>query len=185
VSDKEIAKLLNAKGEIMIGGEVIHYTDITSYDKLKELGIAPKDESQWVALKSMEQEGALSNNIETRNTVLGEIKCNDRKLWIECTYYLLDGHNSVLVEVCFRKKGFLGAWYNYSSTTYLDLTFYEPAPIGDTWYGGPQNGVSSHNIRHKQYNKPYDYNASGRVRFQGFGAQCGSAWYSFTIHKAG
>ena len=38
VSDKNIAKLLNSKGEVIIGGNTVNLLDISSYEQLKQLG---------------------------------------------------------------------------------------------------------------------------------------------------
>jgi hypothetical protein len=174
-SDKDIAKLLNVNGEIIIGGEVVNMLDITSYEQLKELGIVPNDESKWITLKSMNA-SPITDLSETRSkeTVLPEVFCNNRKLWINCSNVSGD---LLLIEVCFRKKGAFCAWYNYSSTTRLRIDY-------STWRYA--SGASSHDrylIRsYTPTGQPLRFNAKGEVQFQGFGAECGDTIYSFSIN---
>jgi hypothetical protein len=180
VSDKEIAKLLNVKGEIMIAGKVVNLINVTSYNQLKELGVIPNDDTQWITLKNAQVSSLTdSKEVETRvTTVLPEEFCNNRKLWVNCSY---KSSNTVLVEVCFRKKGAFCKWYNYSSTTYLDLMFFEYGrPY--IWYGGKEDGCSSHDVKHSRSTSSQRFIASGKVKFQGFGAECGGNWYSFDIN---
>ena len=106
VSDENIAKLLNDAGCVMIGESIVDMKDINTYAQLEELGKTPPVEDGLRASKGF---------ISPTYTFGG-----DRRIWIYSyksakrsgTYY-----NQV--EVCFRKKGFLGQWYNYSSKTTL------------------------------------------------------------------
>ncbi|MDR2773562.1 MAG: hypothetical protein LBC19_02260, partial [Tannerella sp.] len=173
VSDKEIAKLLNAKGEVTIAGKVVNLINVTSYNQLKELSVIPNDDTQWITLRNAQVSSLTdSQKVETRVTVLPEEFCNNRKLWINCSY---KSSNTILVEVCFRKKGAFCKWYNYSSTTYLDLMFFEyGGPY--IWYGGKEDGCSSHDVKHSRSTPSQRFIASGKVKFQGFGAECGDNW---------
>lgn len=181
VSDKEIAKLLDVNGEISIGGKIVNLIDINSYDQLKELGIVPKDESEWVILRSSPVSTLNDfSEVKTRTTVLPEVHCNDRKLWINCSYK----SPGLLVEVCFRKKGLFGAWYNYDSVTHMNITFYAMEGYISPITSYPLlvcSGCSSHDLIHPRISS-YKFIAQGWVTFQGFGAQCGSTQYHFYIN---
>lgn len=164
VKNKTVAKLLNAKGEVEIAGEVKDLRDITSYSQLKELDRVPV-ESQ------MQMRGVKAVN------KLDEVRCNNRKLWVKTR---IDPGNSgvgywAIIEVCFRKKGFLGAWYNYKSDTTLG------------WKNGKvidnKSGFSSHDypLAMPQVNAGF-VKGTMWVQFRGFGAECGGNKYEFDVN---
>ncbi|MDR1403898.1 MAG: hypothetical protein LBJ60_09420 [Tannerellaceae bacterium] len=169
VSDINIAKLLNSKGEVVIDGNIVNYKNITTYNQLIELGKVPIEEN--------------SNTLSTRATtdyplnLLPGIKCNDRKLWVNVKIRpaTTSGvYEEILVEVCFRKKGFLGAWYNYNSESTLA---WEP---GLSYH---KSGSSSHNyVWAREYkNGPVPFRGLMSVVFRGFGNACGSTKYYFRV----
>lgn len=164
VSNKTVAKFLNAKGEVEIAGEIKDLRDIESYQQLTDLGFTPKD----------------SELVSTRSTVnrLSEVRCNNRKLWARA--YAKPGSQGVgywaVVDVSFRKKGFLGAWYNYSSETSLGWKNSITPP-------SEKSGWSSHD-----YYFPIAMVGKGQfegtmwVQFRGFGKKCGDSKYEFDVN---
>lgn len=103
ISDKKLAKLANDEGNIIIGGETINYKDINSYEDLAALGWADPDEAV--------------TSISTRaSKEIFYRKSGDNKLWINVS----NSANHVF-EVCFRDKGFLGAWYNRKASTKIKV----------------------------------------------------------------
>ena len=103
VSDKNIAKLLNSEGEVVIGGKIVNLIDLNSYEALEGLGLTPPAEENHANLAT--------KNIYPLNH-LPETRCNDRKLWIKTGVRPSDSpgvFEEIVIEVCFRKKGFLGA----------------------------------------------------------------------------
>lgn len=164
VSNKTVAKLLNEKGEVEIAGQVKDLRDITSYQQLVDLGFTPK-ESELKSTKASEV-----NRLQ-------EVRCNNRKLWVKVWAKPGEITSGVgywaIVEVCFRKKGFLGAWYNYSSETSLG------------WSG--QNGWSKSGVSSHDYYFPIAYTGRGLfkgtmwVQFRGFGSECGGNKYEFDV----
>lgn len=68
----------------------------------------------------------------------------DRKVWVN-----VKGNRAHRIfEVCFRKKGLLGAWYNYWSETELKIQHqypleYSPQQL-NCWYEHKKTGYSSH-----------------------------------------
>lgn len=166
VSDKNIAKLLNEKGEVMIGGEIVNLINIDSYDKLIELKLAPEKDNIFPVTKA---DYPLNNLPETRY--------NDRKLWINVKTQ--KGGSGVLeeivVEVMFRKKGFLGAWYNYSSETILSW---------DPGVAYSKSGFSSHDYKWaREYTNgnPRPFRGLMFVKFRGFGESHGDDKFYFRV----
>ncbi|MDR3140873.1 MAG: hypothetical protein LBU37_03995 [Tannerellaceae bacterium] len=165
VSNKSVAKFLNAKGEVEIAGEVKDIRDITSYKQLIDNGLVTA-ESELVNLRS------------TVNR-LDEVKCNDRKLWVIVSTRpgtSLGVYEEVVVEVCFRKKGFLGIWYNYSSETTLG---WAPPSTGQ-W---PKSGYSSHDYIWPRGHGAAPFQGRMWVQFRGFGEECGDTKYYFDVNK--
>lgn len=170
VSNKNIAKLLNSKGEVMIDGKVVNLKDINSYQQLIDLGEAPLDD-ELISINTKADADYPLNELPTQ-------KCNNRKLWVNT--HLRPGSNGVLeeidVEVCFRKKGAFGAWYNYSSETTLG---WEP---GLSYH---KFGYSSHDYifaRVYRDGAPVPFAGLMYVIFRGFGSDCGDTRYYFRVN---
>lgn len=131
-SDKNKVIIASISGKFLVGDQVLELDKITTYDSLQEYGLA---------YYSKEESSEIDPIIETRNTKgtvnipWNRIKTsqhteeyssgwqkvgNGKKLQVKfgIRNMLVRGkdicfHN----EVSFRKKGFLGKWYNYSSKT--------------------------------------------------------------------
>lgn len=170
VSDKNIAKLLNSNGDVMIEGKVVNLIDIKSYNQLVELGLTPPENSNLMKVSMAATDYPLNNLPETR--------CNNRKLWINCR--VRPGSSTgvfeeIFFEVCFRKKGFLGAWYNYDSETTIGWE------SGMSW---SKPGYSSHDYlwaRTFQGAQPVPFRGLMYVIFRGFGQECGNTKYYFRV----
>lgn len=129
VSDENVAKFLNKTGNVMIGDNIINMIDINSYSQLEALGRTVSFEED----KSVGPQLRANISFISATYTFG----GDRRIWIYT--YFLEKRNGVYhnqVEVCFRKKGFLGQWYNYSSSTTLN--------VGNGLYVASKSGVSSH-----------------------------------------
>lgn len=169
VKDKSIAKLLNANGEVSINGKTINLKDISSYKQLMDLGIAPTEEQNIVP----------TTRADYPLNGLPEVRCNDRRLWVvtEVRRGSSPGvAEEIAIYVRFRKKGLFGKWYNYNSTTYLK---FEPNGIELS-----KSGNSTHEYlwaRIFQNGQRVPFQGLCSVKFQGFGAKCGSTKYFFRV----
>jgi hypothetical protein len=138
VSDKTVAKLLNSKGEVLIGGVRVNMIDINSYEQLTTMGLTPQDESTQSLLRS--------NTCRTSADIYNGKR--DRKMWIKADYT----YNQVHIEVSFRKKGAFGIWYNYSSSSniagitycYNSISMLPSNATGFIPWIEPKNESSSH-----------------------------------------
>ena len=103
ISDQKLAKLANKNGFLKVNGELIDCKDISSYVKLDSLGLTPPNEKLRSTDVFNYREG--KNKLWVKYSVLGTISGKP------------DYSAGVKFEVCFRKKGFLGAWYNRKAST--------------------------------------------------------------------
>ncbi|MDD4589329.1 MAG: hypothetical protein PHG06_02705 [Parabacteroides sp.] len=101
ISDENLSKIADKDGNVIINGEITSLKDITSYSQLRKLGLTPP---QTNILKATSGVNGISEEKNGKN-----------KVWVNC-------HNTkdnlipvVKVEVCFRKKNFMGVWYNHNS----------------------------------------------------------------------
>lgn len=129
ISNKNVAKMVNSNGDVMIGGEKINFIDIHTYDELVKLGLTPPKDDE-----NQKTKATLGYPVNELPAVI----CNNRKLWVVTR--VTPGSTpavaqEIRVEVCFRKKGFLGVWYNYSETSRLS---WEPGQVYE------KSGFSSH-----------------------------------------
>lgn len=160
VSNRTVAKFLNVNGEVEIAGTVVDLRDITSYQQLVDKSLIPKEQ----------------NLINLKSTVnrLDDVHCNDRKLWVNA--WARPGQTPIgldkIVEVGFRKKGFLGAWYNYSSETTLGWT--------NTNIYWSKSGYSSHDYIFAAAVSG-GFKGNMWVKFRGFGSECGDTKYYFDV----
>lgn len=169
IANENIAEYANANGEIMIGNEVKNFKDIISYDQLVELGKTP---SSGMELRANYDSGII-NNRGNDNKFEYDSR-NKRRLWVKAR--LLNNDSRIHVEISFRKKGFLGKWYNYSSATDVDgVLTAELTNLGLLSYstkrnGWKQSGSSSHDY---EWHLPYGYvkGISGdlNIYYQGWG----------------
>lgn len=172
VKDEKIAKLLNANGEVSINGKIMNYKDINSYQQLLDLGIAAT-EGDYITPTTRADDYPFNE--------LPEVRCNNRRLWVR-TEVRRGSKPGVAEEVAilvrFRKKGLFGKWYNYGSTTYLK---FEP--------DGREYSIKDENATHEyvwarifQNGQKVPFQGLCSVKFQGFGAQCGSTKYYFRVY---
>lgn len=146
-----------------------HKKDISSYKQLMDLGIAPTEEQNIVP----------TTRADYPLNGLPEVRCNDRRLWVvtEVRRGSSPGvAEEIAIYVRFRKKGLFGKWYNYNSTTYLK---FEPNGIELS-----KSGNSTHEYlwaRIFQNGQRVPFQGLCSVKFQGFGAKCGSTKYFFRV----
>lgn len=140
VCDENIAYFLNEEGNIIIGNEMKNLKDISNYQQLVDLERTFPEEDVT----------SDSTSIQLRSSWVGPTyNCHggDRRIWIKSNtskkgdLHVRNGYYCIHVEVCFRKKGFLGQWYNYSSTTTLELPEYV---MNDKAFKVTKSGTSSH-----------------------------------------
>ena len=170
VKDKNIAKLLNANGEVSINGKTTNLKDISSYKQLVDLGLAPIEEGYTVP----------TTRADYPLNQLPEVKCNDRRLWVATEVRRGSSPGvaeEIVIQVRFRKKGLFGKWYNYGSTTYLK---FEP--------NGRELSIKDKNSTHEykwarvfQNGQRVKFQGLCSVKFQGFGAKCGGTKYFFRV----
>lgn len=147
VSDSDLAKILSPKGEVIIGGIVKNMKDINSYEQLRVLGLSipdidnidkeeTKDMVSRVTTRTTKQVTLTENEVYTENK---------RKIWIDIQPNTNYNHPYIVrFDIAFRKKGFLGAWYNHSAVTDFTLTC-DSKTYGYYWMRDGKSGSSSHN----------------------------------------
>ena len=138
VSDKKMAKLANAEGFIKVNGELVDCKDISSYATLDSLGLTPP-------------------NPKSRSSRIYYYEEGKNKLWVNfSTAQTINGQpdyaSGLKLEVCFRKKGWLG-WFNRKASSTLSCANCDiiSAPTTDptatnvgTPYKESRDGFSSH-----------------------------------------
>lgn len=167
--DAAIASIANKNGRYMIGDKVIQADQITTYDQLQDAGMAyypPKypyyvikpaylaDGKKTVSAYSLDALGSwwFSNLTIGKSEYAfdsGWMVVNDgKKLKVELRRVLEQRWGNIpkiswQSEVSFRKKGFLGFWYNYSSETVFmaNITYSDGATQAFSHRG---SGASSH-----------------------------------------
>ncbi|HBC37439.1 MAG TPA: hypothetical protein DC016_00990 [Porphyromonadaceae bacterium] len=126
VKDINVSRLLNIEGKVSISGVISDKRNINSYEELKELRLSIPDIEEKEPLNF---EGTPLRSVEIINMTVGKPYYDNNgkfKIWIERP-------ESYGVNVCFRKKGFLGIWYNFSSESKIDWYLYSqgvPLSIG-------------------------------------------------------
>lgn len=122
VSDPVISYFLNEDGEIIIDGKKVNLKDISTYRQLVELGLTPPEEEISVSDQNTFSATRDGNLLFPGEPIKLEpnkaFKKNNRKIWIHHTPMgIRENLNTAGIEICFRKKGFLGAWYNHWALT--------------------------------------------------------------------
>lgn len=136
ISDKELAKIADENGDVIIGDNIVSLKDITSYKELEDLGMTPPNDNMLRATSG-------TNGIAEEETA-------NNKVWVKCKNTHDNGIPIIQVDVCFRKQGLFGVWYNHNSTTKATLS---------SGYGvGPYvgtitqcTGFSSHDYKYARY----------------------------------
>lgn len=142
------AYITDKKGRYMIGDEVVELNKINSYEQLQKSGQALYTLEELELNKTLKSAVVGYNNIkrvDVKNKFAGQVASNSfrggrkngKKLQFKVGRRIkpftspnpvggnpvLHGVNTSLdVEISFRKKGFLGKWYNYSSETDTEIT---------------------------------------------------------------
>lgn len=169
ISDKNIAKLANEDGFVMVDGELVDCKDISTYEDLERLGLTPPNEK-----------ARSSKEIFYR-------KDGKQKLWIN---YSQDSPIAEIhMEVCFRQKK-LGVWFNRKASTTLTLAKCDcniisdpisPYNIGSYWAGSKSDEFSSHDY----YISPGKLVGGGSGGFTGnvFWGPWGDTAFGFTFQR--
>ena len=114
ISDKQLAMLADTKGEVLIANQKVSLKDITTYEQLVDLGQTLPDGISLTAERG---------DVVTGTNEISETRVGDNKVWVKTHYKKKDGSIPVMqVEVCFRKKYWLG-WSNHNSNTTAKLGF--------------------------------------------------------------
>lgn len=123
VDDVNLAKFLNKDGEILINGKIVNMKNVNSYEQLEKLGWTYSD--TFTELDTELRTRATDLNgyyyISINETIYREDGERKNKITRESiSYESIPGDNlnirkHVYGQHIFRKKGFLGIWYNYSS----------------------------------------------------------------------
>lgn len=132
VGDESIAKLINQDGKVLIAGKEVDYRDVWSYEKVRELGLGmPPESVDETMTKAFTDMVTLSLEKQDVNS--------KRKAWITLRGIAIDQINFTgkvgRIDLCFRKKGFLG-WYNgrMTSESYV-ITGYANPPSTEAYRG--------------------------------------------------
>lgn len=131
ISDRNIAKLANPDGFVMVNGELVDCKDISTYEDLVDLGLTPPNE-------------------KVRSKEIFYHEQGKKKLWIKYSHPSLI--EDIHMEVCFREKK-IGIWFNRKASTKLSLArcdfryaAYPPVVdnVGSFWFGEKNDEFSSH-----------------------------------------
>lgn len=138
ISDKKIAMLADANGKVFLSNNLVSLVDISNYQQLVDLGQTPPGGMVTKASRG---------DVVTGTNSISEQKVGENKVWISSKTGMDGMIPYVRVDVCFRKKGFLGIWYNHNSNTEAALV----GRGGLKMYAGRdhesmtwQQGMSSH-----------------------------------------
>lgn len=138
ISDRNLAMLADANGEVLIANQKVSLKDITTYQQLKDLGLTPPG-----GITLMAERGDVITGLNS----IPETRVGENKVWVKVHYREYDGHIPIArVEVCFRKKYFLG-WSNHNSNTSARLS----GGSGFKMYTGTNismQGFSSHDYKY-------------------------------------
>lgn len=135
VSDEAIAKLLNKEGKVIIDGVERDFKDVSTYEKLEELGLAMPSQTESSSTRFTGLSPVIDPSIPY-NVILTTSKKDinsKRRMWVtlrgiekETMSLPYPTLKEARVDFCFRKKGKLG-WYNgklygYPTIVILDKT---------------------------------------------------------------
>lgn len=99
ISNQNLAKLANKNGFIKVNGILVDCKDISNYEQLDSLGLTPPNE-------------------KLRSKEVFSYRVNKNKLWVKySTVNDIRKIEGAKFEICFRKKGFAGIWYNRKAST--------------------------------------------------------------------
>ena len=108
ISDKKISMLADVDGNVLIARSIVSLKDITAYKQLVDLGQTPPGGITTKASKG----DVVSGTNKISETTVGK-----NKVWVNSKTGRDGSIPIVCIEVCFRKKNFVGIWYNHNSNT--------------------------------------------------------------------
>lgn len=111
VSDRKLAMLADANGDVLIANQKVSLKDITTYQQLEDLGMTPPDGIELM----VERGDVVSGTNSIPKTTVGQ-----NKVWVNVKEDKDHSIPTIKVEVCFRKKYFLG-WSNHNSNSSATL----------------------------------------------------------------
>lgn len=120
VDDEDLAKLLNLNGDVYINGKLINMKNIDNYERLQELGIAMYQSNVVIPKRSKIREYP-RNYVEMIITLGEEYIEGKTKYWLTISD---SNHLIYTFNVNFRKKGFLGFWYNLKANSICPLEIF-------------------------------------------------------------
>lgn len=141
ISNSELAKIADENGNVIIGEKAISLIDITSYKQLDDFGLTPPSGNK---LRATSGTNGIEEEVNGKN-----------KVWVKCKNTHDNGTPIIQIDVCFRKKNFVGMWYNHNSGT--------TAKLSDGYGVGPYVGTmtecfgfSSHDYKYARYSNGVD-----------------------------
>lgn len=137
---------------------------------MEDLGIVPSNNANITST---------TRAVTAAVNVLEEVRCNNRKLWgrVHVRSGELGVFKEIVFEFNFRKKGFMGAWYNYSSETTLGV------PSGSIFDSGNKPSLHLYIFPMIYKNgQSLPIQGSAYVIFRGFGSKCGGTKYYFDVN---
>jgi hypothetical protein len=154
VSDRNMAKIADQNGNVIIGSELVSLKDVQSYEQLKELGRTPPPDEDFTVKSGVTTRTDITG-INFIGVIYGDNSKN--KVWATASKSTKNGNPAIHIEVCFRKKNFAGIWYNHSSTSVCTTTgSLLGAPIINS-----TTGFSSHDRTYERYLDYANYAAVG------------------------
>ncbi len=122
VSNKVVASLVNANGDVRINGNVKNMKDIFCYAQLQQLGIAMYDYcGSHVTRSAADVTAEYDSDWYHENGKKIRVKCG-RQILIDSKILTTPVSMRMHIEISFRKKTWLG-WTNYSSNIELTGTY--------------------------------------------------------------
>lgn len=114
VSNKTVASLVNANGDVIINGKIKNMKDIFSYAQLQKLGVAMYDYCKNSVTRNVEEvTKEYDSDWYHENGKKIRVKCG-RQITYDSGILTTPVAMRMHIEISFRKKTWLG-WTNYSS----------------------------------------------------------------------
>lgn len=129
-ANKDYSSIANMNGKILVGNEFREIEKITTYEELQDYGLAyysKEEEHSEIETRSSSKVtwNEIKTSAHTEEFSSGWNKVgNGKKIQVKFgirNMMVRDKGICFHTEVSFRKKGFLGRWYNYSSETSIKV----------------------------------------------------------------
>ena len=136
ISDPALSKIVNSNGDVYIDDKIVNMKDINTYKQLVDLELTFPAETTEKALKTRATDLNGYYIISVNEMIYSDTGKRRNQISLDNTTYEplnnLQDRKHISGKHHFRKKGFLGAWYNYSSEACVGTDQrlkHAPAPV--------------------------------------------------------